>query len=264
MYSSLDFTARSSVKLDARRRKSLLRTLLSPRVADLVTTFRIRLPWCKYESSIWPKLPLLGNGCDCSDLDDRLGGALGVLANLQALRIDCFLCPDSGDTRHLHLIKLAAIKLQELRLSCRCSTRSNKSQRILSSPCFDSVTILQWIIAGESIPSTIPISPHKARDILPLVNKLLISYDNNFIFDQIISHRHITHLGCHTMKTDLHEAIRQNEGNLVHIRMGDGCFNFIRFLRIDSQPYRNLRHVGCFYFGLYEVRPLRDQLRLVA
>jgi hypothetical protein len=242
------------MKLDARRRNLLLRALLSPRVANLVTTFRIRLPWCNHKNSIWPKLPLLGNGCDCSELADRLGNALGVLPNLQALQIDCLLCRDSeDDTRHLHLRKLAAINLQELRLSCQCSTGSNKSQRILSSPCFDSVTILQWIMAGESISSTVPISPQQTRDILPLVNKLI--YDHNSIFDQIISHRRITHLGCHTMKMNLHEAIGTNEGNLVHIRMGDGCFNFIRFLRIDSQPYRNLRHVGCFH--LYGVRPFR-------
>lgn len=260
LYDCLDITARSGIKLDARRRNLLLRALLSPRVANLVTTFRIGLPWCNRKSSIWPKLPLLGNGCDCSDLDDRLGNALGVLPSLRALQIDCSLCRDSEDIRHLYLTKLAAINLQELRLSCQCTTGSNKSQRILSSPCFDSITTLQWIIAGIS--STIPISPQQTRDVLPLVNKL--SYDDNSIFDQMISHRHITHLGCHTMKTNLHEAIRANEGILVHIRMGDGCFNFIRFLRIDSQPYRNVRHVGCFYFGLYEVRPFRDQLRSVA
>jgi hypothetical protein len=243
----------SRIKLDTNRQKLLLRALLSPRVVNLVTTFQITLPACDRPKGIWPKTLSLGNRCSCNSLDDHLGNALGALPNLQALQIRCSFCHDTADTRHLHLAKLAAKNLQELRLVCWCSRRGQKSQRILSSPCLDSVTRLQWVIAGGSIQSTIPISPQHTRDIIPLVNKL--SYDCNAIFDEIVSHRRITHLGCNTMSADLHQAITTNNGHLVHIRMGSGCLTLAGFLKVDSRPYRNLRHVGCFHFQLYEVRP---------
>ncbi|KIM22000.1 hypothetical protein M408DRAFT_29093 [Serendipita vermifera MAFF 305830] len=236
-----------SMVLDTRRQPLVLRTLVSPRIADLVTEFRIKFPYCVGPSKLLQSL-LLVDRCLCADLDTRLGKALTSLPNLQVLHINCLFCPDEEDTRHRYLADLVTTSLRELCLYCKCSRiRIEKSQHILSAPCMQSVITLDWIASGGRVrPDVYDVLTHTYRKVLPLVTKL--RYGRTVDLEGIVAGRPITHLGCHTMKDGLHGALSKNTGALNRLRVDENWSNINFYMGRDPEPYRSLRHFGCFRF----------------
>lgn len=237
----------NSLVLDERRRTQILQTLLSPRIANFVTEFRIRLPWCPGPSKLFQSL-LLVDRCMCKDVDTRLGKALKGLPHLQVLEIRCFLCDDAEDLRHTYLENLATTGLRELHLQCRCShSGTKKSQLILSAPCMASVTTLDWRTASGRVQSqTFNQDDKTYREVLPLLTKL--RYGRTADLEVIVGTRPITHLGCHTMKDGIHNSLSTNKRRLVRLRVDETWSNMIFYLQRDPDPYRSLKHFGYFHF----------------
>lgn len=238
----------------------LYTTLQLPHISSTVVDLRIELPHCSGPPEIADLplflLPWRGKSCPCNGLDHHLGRALQTLTNLAVLHVACFLCSDPSDTRHLHLGQLKTNSLRELLFSCRCSpSNSAKTFKVLGAPPIKNIESLDW-----NLPWTVDINtaqipqisqtPIKAllEDPEFLPNLKTLKYDRNSCLDQTIAIRPITSLSCRSWNRFLHDAIRQNGGTLLHLRMSEKWYRIQLFIQEDPTPYRNLRHIGNLWF----------------
>jgi hypothetical protein len=233
--SSLSGKYAGVVALDQTMHEKLYKTIRSRGFAHMVTNFTIIFELCgvPQPKPIWWR-------CTCDKFDAMLGQVLLSLQNLQVLHFSCSGCCTRG-AYHGYLTQLPTQKLQEFAFDCHCRQQPIKTHQILTSPCMAPVMSLVFL------------NPYKWEDYdvlstkgcLPRLKKFMCS-DINLV-EALLPTRTITHLSCSSRISDLgrlHDIISRTRCSLTYLQVHDFSHIIPYFIRMDSTPYRSLKHLG--------------------
>jgi hypothetical protein len=225
--------------LDKPGYKRLFHSLQIPRLAQMVTDFRICFAPCNRSRS--------GHfTCKCNKFDTMLGQVLVSLENLRVLQFRCMCCPvRDRPRRHRYLEELQNIQLQRLLLRCSCSKwPSEDAVRLLTQSCMHSVTSASFTTDNLLLPP----AALENSNYLPRLERL--ECDQMETLETLSNKKAITHLVCKAIPLDIRHFIRQNQGVLLHLSVENILHTLPSFIEADPSPYQNLRHFGTLYFSL--------------
>jgi hypothetical protein len=240
------------VKLDQATHANLYKTIRSRGFAHIVTDFWIVFPGCRYLSQhnrIWRR-------CTCDKFDAMLGQVMLSLQNLQALYFYCWCCR-SQHTRHRYLAELPTKKLQKFTIQC-CSMAdsSSSASQMLISPCMARITSLCLFDTDKWGDYDVL----SARSSLPHL-KIFMCSDIKLI-EALLPKRTITHLSLLRVKEKfdrLHNIISQTSCSLTYLHVHKWEHARLYFIKMDSTPYRNLKHLGGLDLGWVPVRDFSER-----
>ncbi|PVG01380.1 hypothetical protein CPB86DRAFT_101505 [Serendipita vermifera] len=232
-----------------------LRVLLQhPRFEYIVNTLYTCLSPvnCKKERSI-DTLSRSRSSCSCTALDEELGTVLINLRNLKVLNIQCTLCSVPNCDRHQYFVHLKTRVLQLMRLECSCCEAGAKEvTRILGAPCMDSVTSLNLRFSGNRSDDGNRFESF-FMDTRVLPNLREIHHHGNRFHHLLLQYRPINRLRaslfCDNNALLTGGGLWKGNKTLTHLHLPwFKLEHLVEIIEQDTNPLRNLQHIGAFYF----------------
>lgn len=225
----------------------LFKALETPRLACLVTDFRIYIAICSCKSE---RQSYKNDNVKCSALDSQLGRALVSLENLQVLHFTCRGCDSRPSTPHRYLAELKTKKLHELEFYCGCSLqRGVKASDFLAAPCMQSITSLAMYGYDGSSDAVL-----RDKSCLSQLDKLLCLYWSNL--DALLSKGTVTRLALDQPAGDkerLLDILQRHPRSLTHFSIANSD-TYPAFMSTRIEIFSKLQFVGKLHFTMSMVR----------
>ena len=210
------------------RYKVTMKTISIPTISSLVVDLSVALmSWNSYRDGT----------CRPAWLS-ALEAALLTLHSLERLHILCQY-KIGRNSRWTCLAHLPTRRLKVLRLACACSQGVEEDLVILSAPCMQTVTSLQWPFSKLSGPETTPM------DILP--DLTTVWYNDIYDFGRRVTNRQISRIGGQWMSDACCLHIEEIASHLTHINIEDSGHDEILLGIVKLSP--KLQHLGRLYFS---------------
>ncbi|PVG01391.1 hypothetical protein CPB86DRAFT_102093 [Serendipita vermifera] len=184
--------------------------------------------------------------CSCDELDKSLGVALNGLLNLEVFQFRCSLCPPKTYERHRFFATLQTRVLRKVNFTCRCSWMDEMTvMESFRAPCMTSVVTLGWHTDTPTSGALLEFRP--GEKVLPKLQHLhYLKKDPTLLF---IRYDSITQLCAWPLGRGLLKLEYQNQPTQIGSKNGQSSLNYsLRAAPGEFFSFRNLRHIGVFFF----------------